>query len=53
MLGQRFPWNPVPVAIMVATCVAVGVFNWPLAAVVLVLAPVSIAAAWLRPAGDA
>jgi chromate transporter len=53
VLARRFPWNPVPVAIMAATFVAVGIFNWPLVAVVLVLAPVSIAAAWLRPAGDA
>jgi hypothetical protein len=41
------------VAIMVATFVAVGILNWPLVAVVPVLAPVSIAAAWLGPARDA
>jgi chromate transporter len=51
-LARRFPWNPVPVAVMVATFVAVGVLNWPLVAVVLALAPVSIAAAWLRPAKE-
>ena len=49
-LARRVPWNPVPIAIMAATFGAVGILNWPLVAVVLVLAPVSIAAAWLRPA---
>jgi chromate transporter len=52
-LARRFPWNPVPVAIMTATFVAVGILNWPLVPVVLTLGPVSIAAAWLRPASDA
>jgi chromate transporter len=52
VLARRFPWNPVPVAIMAATFVAVGILNWPLVAVVLALAPVSIAAAWLRPANE-
>jgi chromate transporter len=50
VLARRLPWNPVPVAIMAATFVAVGILNWPLVAVVLTLAPVSIAAARLRPA---
>jgi chromate transporter len=53
VLARRVPWNPVPLAVMVATFVAVGILNWPLAAAVGVLAPVSIAAAWLRPAADA
>jgi chromate transporter len=53
VLARRVPSNPVPVAIMAATFVAVGLLHWPLVAVVLVLAPVSIAAAWLRPARDA
>jgi chromate transporter len=52
VLARRFPWNPVPVAIMTATFVAVGILNWPLVAIVLTLAPVSIAAAWLRPASE-
>jgi chromate transporter len=52
-LARRVPWKPVPVAVMVATFVAIGILKWPLVAVVLVLAPVSIAAAWLRPANDA
>jgi len=51
-LARRVPWNPVPIAIMAATFGAVGILNWPLVAVVLVLAPVSIAAAWLRPASE-
>ncbi len=53
VLARRVPWNPVPVAVMVATFVAVGILNWPLVAVVGTLAPVSIVAAWLRPAADA
>jgi chromate transporter len=52
-LARRVPWSPVPVAVMTATFVAVGILNWPLIAVVLALAPVSIAAAWLRPANNA
>ncbi len=53
VLARRVPWNPVPVAIMGATFVAIGILKWPLVAVVLVLAPMSIAAAWLRPSSDA
>ncbi len=53
VLARRVQRHPIPVAIMAATFVAVGILKWPLVAVVLVLAPVSIAAAWLRPAGDA
>ena len=36
------------VIILVATFVAVGILQWPLIPVVLVLAPVSIAACWPR-----
>jgi chromate transporter len=50
---RRLRWQPMPAAIMAATVVAVGILNWPLVWVVLVLAPISIAAAWRRPAGDA
>jgi chromate transporter len=53
VLARRVPRNPVPVAVMAATFVAVGILHWPLAGVVGALAPVSIAAAWLRPAADA
>ena len=53
VLARRVPWNPVPVAIMAATFVAVGILHWPLVAVVAVLAPISVAAAWLRPAANA
>jgi chromate transporter len=49
VLARRVPLDPVPVAVMAATFIAVGVLNWPLIAVVLVLAPVSVAAAWARP----
>jgi chromate transporter len=51
--ARRVQRNPIPVAVMAATFVAVGVLKWPLAVVVLVLAPVSIAAAWLRSTGNA
>lgn len=53
VLAGRVPWNPIPVVVMAATFVAVGILKWPLVPVVLALAPVSIAAAWLRPAADA
>jgi chromate transporter len=38
---------------MLATFVAVGLLNWPLVPVVLVLAPLSIAASWPRARSDA
>jgi len=38
---------------MAATFVAVGLLQWPLIAVVAVLAPISIAAAWPRRPADA
>lgn len=41
------------VIVLVATFVAVGVLQWPLIPVVLVLAPISIAACWFRTSGDA
>jgi chromate transporter len=53
VFARRLKWRPVPALIMVATFVAVGILNWPLVVVVAVLAPISIAAAWPRPAGDA
>jgi chromate transporter len=53
VLARRVPRNLVPVAVMTATFVAVGLLHWPLVVVVAVLAPVSIAAAWLRLAADA
>jgi chromate transporter len=39
--------------VLVATFAAVGVLQWPLIPVVLVLAPISIAICWFRKAGDA
>jgi len=53
VFARRLPWRPVPATIMAATFVTVGILNWPLVWVVLVLAPVSIAAAWPEAAGDA
>ena len=38
----------VPVLIMAATFVAIGILRWPLVLVVLVMAPISIAVAWPR-----
>ena len=43
----------VPLAILLATFLSVGVLKWPLVPVVLVLAPLSIAAAWPRKSADA
>ena len=50
---RRLRWRPVPMSIMAATFVAVGILNWPLVGVVLVLAPISVAAAWPKPIADA
>jgi chromate transporter len=53
VLARRVPLSPIPMAVMAAMFVAVGILKWPLVAVVPVLAPLSIAAAWMRPAADA
>jgi chromate transporter len=53
VFARRLPLRPVPASIMAATFIAVGILNWPLVGVVLVLAPISIAAAWPRPTGNA
>ena len=53
VFARRLRWHLVSALIMAATFVAVGILNWPLVFVVLGLAPISIAAAWLRPARDA
>jgi len=53
VFARRLPHRIMPASIAAATFIAVGVFNWPLIWVVLVLAPVSIAGAWPRPVGDA
>jgi chromate transporter len=39
--------------VLMATFVAVGVLRWPLLPVLLVLAPLSIAASWMRGATNA
>jgi len=49
VFARRIERRIVPGLIMLATFVAVGIFKWPLVVVVLVLAPLSIAAAWSRP----
>jgi chromate transporter len=48
VFARRVRRSVVPFAIMAATFVAVGVLRWPLVGVVMVLAPLSIAAAWPR-----
>ena len=48
VLADRVRPRLVPILVMVATVVAVGILQWPLVAVVAVLAPISIAAAWPR-----
>ena len=52
VFARRIKRRVVPIVIMAATVVAVGILQWPLVAVVAVLAPLSIAAAWPRN-GDA
>ena len=42
-----------PMIAMVATFVAVGVMEWPLVPVVLIIAPLSVAAVWPRKGGAA
>jgi chromate transporter len=53
VFSRRVERRLVPILIMAATVVAVGILQWPLVAVVAVLAPVSIAAAWPRSRSDA
>ncbi len=53
VLARRVQRTLVPLAVMAATFLAVGILHWPLVPVVLALAPLSVAAAWLRPAADA
>ena len=42
----------VPIAIMLATFIAIGVLKWPLLWVVAIMTPLSIAAAWPRKSRD-
>jgi chromate transporter len=51
--GQRVIRRVAPTIAMIATFLAVGVFEWPLVPVVLVLAPLSVAAVWPRKGADA
>jgi chromate transporter len=48
LFAGRIERRLVPGLVMVATFGAVGILQWPLVGVVLVLAPISIAAAWPR-----
>ena len=51
--AQRVMSRMAPTIAMLATFLAVGVFEWPLVPVVLIIAPLSIAAVWPRGARDA
>jgi chromate transporter len=51
VLARRVKRRVAPALAMLATFVAVGILNLPLVPVVLVLAPLSIAAAWPRGGG--
>jgi chromate transporter len=53
VLARRVKRRVAPALAMLATFVAVGLLNWPLVPVVLVLAPLSIAASWPRARSDA
>ncbi|MBX9739402.1 MAG: chromate transporter [Beijerinckiaceae bacterium] len=51
--GKRVIRRIAPTVAMIATFLAVGVFEWPLVPVVLVVAPLSVAAVWPRKEADA
>ncbi|HUZ67595.1 MAG TPA: chromate transporter [Beijerinckiaceae bacterium] len=51
--AQRFFPQIVPILVMAATFVAIGVLRLPLIPVVLVIAPISVVLAYLRRAADA
>jgi chromate transporter len=51
--AQRVMPRIAPTLAMIATFLAVGVFEWPLVPVVLVIAPLSVAAVWPRGASHA
>ena len=53
VLARRVRRGVASALAMLATFVAVGLLNWPLVPVVLVLAPLSIAASWPRARSDA
>lgn len=53
MTSARSAHRHIPsLLVLVATFVAVGIMQWPLLPVLLVMAPVSIAASWPRKADD-
>jgi chromate transporter len=51
--AQRVMPRLAPTLAMIATFLAVGVFEWPLVPVVLAIAPLSVAAVWPRGARNA
>jgi chromate transporter len=51
--GQRVVRRIAPTVAMIATFLAVGVFQYPLVPVVLIIGPLSVAAVWPRKASDA
>jgi chromate transporter len=56
LTSARGAYRSIPsLVVLVATFVAIGIMQWPLLPVLLVLAPLSIAASWPRkpPAQDA
>ncbi len=50
--AQRVVRKLAPTIAMIATFVAVGIFQWPLVPVVLIIGPLSVAAVWPRKARD-
>jgi chromate transporter len=54
LTSAKGTWRHIPsIAALAATFLGVGIMQWPLIWVVLVVAPLSIAASWLRKSGDA
>jgi chromate transporter len=51
--AQRLARRPAPMLIIIVTVVTVGLLEWPLVAVVLCLAPVSVGLAWAHVSRDA
>jgi chromate transporter len=51
--AQRAARRPTALIAFIATFVAVGLLHWPLLAVVVVVGPLSVLAAWLRRNTDA
>ena len=52
-LTRRMPWLPQSVLVAGAAFVTIGVLQWPMLPVILVLAPLSVALHWRAGRGDA